>query len=119
MRMVSKAHQGACTHVLPLPCCVHMHADLSISEDGFLIDNKTGKVINEFGATRFDVAVRAMRDELSPPEWVEVSSWVCTDIPYASMHLQHCAWQLQCVCVGHAREVGHVLGLDERHLIYI
>ena len=33
--------------------------DLCISEDGqYLIDNKTGKVVNEFGATRFDVAVR-------------------------------------------------------------
>lgn len=50
----------------------HVPADLSINEDGFLIDTKTGKVINEFGATRFDVAVRALRDELSPPEWVEV-----------------------------------------------
>lgn len=30
------------------------------------------QVINEFGATRFDVAVRALRGELDPPEWVEV-----------------------------------------------
>ncbi|PSC68065.1 lipoate regulatory [Micractinium conductrix] len=42
--------------------------DLCISEDGqYLIDNKTGKVVNEFGATRFDVAVRAMRGEFDPP----------------------------------------------------
>ena len=27
------------------------------------------QVINEFGATRFDVAVRAMRGELDPPVW--------------------------------------------------
>lgn len=27
--------------------------------------------INEMGATRFDVAVRALRGELDPPEWVE------------------------------------------------
>ena len=32
---------------------------LCISEDGqYLIDSKTGKQVNEFGATRFDVAVR-------------------------------------------------------------
>ncbi|GLC37165.1 hypothetical protein PLESTB_000987000 [Pleodorina starrii] len=46
---------------------------LQINEDGFLIDTKTGKVINEMGATRFDVAVRALRGELDPPEWVENS----------------------------------------------
>lgn len=45
--------------------------DLRISEDGFLIDGKSGKVINEFGATRFDVSVRALRGELNPPDWVE------------------------------------------------
>ncbi len=28
-------------------------------------------MINEFGATRFDVAVRALRGELDPPEWVD------------------------------------------------
>ncbi|GIL62753.1 hypothetical protein Vafri_16931 [Volvox africanus] len=47
--------------------------DLHINEDGFLIDTKTGKVINEMGATRFDVAVRALRGELDPPSWVENS----------------------------------------------
>ncbi|GIL84262.1 hypothetical protein Vretimale_15923 [Volvox reticuliferus] len=47
--------------------------DLQINEDGFLIDTKTGKVINEMGATRFDVAVRALRGELDPPSWVENS----------------------------------------------
>ncbi|GFR44038.1 hypothetical protein Agub_g5198 [Astrephomene gubernaculifera] len=47
--------------------------DLAISEDGFLIDTKTGKMINEMGATRFDVAVRALRGELDPPDWVENS----------------------------------------------
>jgi len=36
------------------------------------VDTKTGKVINEFGATRFDVAVRALRGELDPAPWVEV-----------------------------------------------
>eukprot|EP00887_Chlorella_sp_A99_P007077 scaffold2.g7077.t1 len=42
--------------------------DLQISDCGqHLIDSKTGKVINEFGATRFDVAVRAIRGEFDPP----------------------------------------------------
>jgi hypothetical protein len=49
-------------------------AGLVISEEGDLVDTKTGKVINEFGATRFDVAVRALRGELDPAPWVEVSS---------------------------------------------
>lgn len=50
---------------------------LEISDDGFLIDTKTGKVINEFGATRFDVAVRALRGELDPAPWVEVRELAC------------------------------------------
>lgn len=29
-----------------------LHTGLEITDDGFLIDTKTGKVINEFGATR-------------------------------------------------------------------
>lgn len=33
-------------------------------------DTRTGKVVNEFGATRFDVAVRAMRGEFDPPQFV-------------------------------------------------
>lgn len=41
--------------------------DLAIDENGDLIDTKTGKALNEFGATRFDVAVRAMRGEYDPP----------------------------------------------------
>ncbi len=32
-----------------------------------LVDEKTGEVINEYGATRFDVAVRAIRGEFDPP----------------------------------------------------
>jgi putative lipoic acid-binding regulatory protein len=43
-------------------------AGLCINEDGELVDEKTGKVINEFGATRFDVAVRALRGDFDPPE---------------------------------------------------
>lgn len=39
--------------------CHPMPQGLCISEDGqYLIDSATGKVVNEFGATRFDVAVR-------------------------------------------------------------
>ena len=40
--------------------------DLVLNDDGDLVDTKTGKVLNEFGATRFDVAVRAMRGEYDP-----------------------------------------------------
>ncbi len=39
--------------------CHPVPQGLCISEDGqYLIDSATGKVVNEFGATRFDVAVR-------------------------------------------------------------
>jgi hypothetical protein len=49
---------------------IALHAGLSINDQGLLIDEKTGKVINEMGATRFDVAVtgdspcRCCRDAL-------------------------------------------------------
>ena len=39
---------------------------MELDENGDLIDTKTGKALNEFGATRFDVAVRAMRGEYDP-----------------------------------------------------
>ena len=35
--------------------------DLVLNDDGDLVDTKTGKVLNEFGATRFDVAVQIGR----------------------------------------------------------
>lgn len=35
------------------------------------MDEKTGEVINEYGATRFDVAVRALRGDFDPPPGVE------------------------------------------------
>jgi putative lipoic acid-binding regulatory protein len=35
------------------------------------VDTTTGKVINEFGATRFDVAVQAMRGAFDPPPWAD------------------------------------------------
>jgi hypothetical protein len=34
---------------------------LELNENGDLIDTKTGKSLNDFGATRFDVAVRWVR----------------------------------------------------------
>lgn len=46
---------------------------LRISEEGLLIDEYTGKTVNEFGATRFDVAVRALRGDLDPPYWLDDS----------------------------------------------
>ncbi len=49
-----------------------MPAGLQLNEAGLLIDENTGKVVNEMGATRFDVAVKALRGELDPPAWVEV-----------------------------------------------
>jgi putative lipoic acid-binding regulatory protein len=44
---------------------------LRLTSDGLLVDEKTGEVINEYGATRFDVAVRAIRGEFDPPRGVE------------------------------------------------
>ena len=41
--------------------------DLVLNDDGDLVDTKTGQVLNDLGATRFDVAVRAMRGEYDPP----------------------------------------------------
>ena len=35
------------------------------------MDEKTGEVINEYGATRFDVATRALRGDFDPPKTVE------------------------------------------------
>ena len=46
-------------------------AGLKLTEDGLLIDEKTGEVINEYGATRFDVAVRALQGDFDPPPTVE------------------------------------------------
>jgi len=39
-------------------------AGLYIDEAGLLIDEKSGKAVNEFGATRFDVTVRGSRHTL-------------------------------------------------------
>jgi hypothetical protein len=46
---------------------------LRISKDGQgLIDTKTGAIVNAFGATRFDVAVHALRGDFDPPIQVDV-----------------------------------------------
>ena len=48
-------------------------AGLRISKDGQdLVDSKTGQIINAFGASRFDVAVHALRGEFDPPRNAEV-----------------------------------------------
>ena len=58
---------------------------LCISEDGqHLIDSSTGKVVNEMGATRFDVAIAALRGDFDPPAYVhntERSSSLLLDSP--------------------------------------
>lgn len=41
---------------------------LYVNDEGLLVDEKTGQVVNEYGATRFDVAVRALRGDFDPPE---------------------------------------------------
>lgn len=41
--------------------------DLVLDERGDLIDAKTGEPLNEFGATRFDLYVRALRGEYDAP----------------------------------------------------
>ena len=59
----------------PTPMLRLRRTDLQISHDGKeLIDCKTGRAINEFGATRFDVAVHALRGDFDPPPFVEVWS---------------------------------------------
>eukprot|EP00884_Botryococcus_braunii_P013330 jgi/Botrbrau1/21999/Bobra.0024s0015.1 len=44
---------------------------LVLNSEGLLIDEKTGELINEFGATRFDIAVHAIRGEFDPPKGVQ------------------------------------------------
>ena len=46
--------------------CPQALKGLTLDANGDLIDTKTGKALNDFGATRFDVAVRAMRGEYDP-----------------------------------------------------
>lgn len=50
-------------------CCISRdfyQQGLELNDKGDLIDSKTGKALNDFGATRFDLAVRAMRGEYDP-----------------------------------------------------
>lgn len=42
--------------------------DLSLNDDGLLVDGR-GQVVNGLGATRFDVAVAALRGDLDPKPW--------------------------------------------------
>ncbi len=69
------------TVAIHTPALLHHHqaghpaaadaAGLAINDAGLLVDEKSGKVINEFGATRWDVSVRALRGELDPPNWAD------------------------------------------------
>jgi len=40
---------------------------LVLNDKGDLVDEATGKALNDFGATRFDLAVRALRGEYDAP----------------------------------------------------
>jgi putative lipoic acid-binding regulatory protein len=51
----------------------HAHSGLTITEQGLLVDELNGQVVNQLGATRFDVAVTAMQGALDPPQWVDNS----------------------------------------------
>jgi hypothetical protein len=47
--------------------CLPLSAGLKINENGLLIDEKTGEVINEYGATRFDLKLAALNGQFQPP----------------------------------------------------
>lgn len=57
-------------HVPPGELPEHLR-DLELGADGMLIDGKTGRVVNGLGATRFDVALSALRGDLDPKPWEE------------------------------------------------
>lgn len=42
---------------------------MRLGDDGRLVDGRTGQVINGLGASRFDVAVSALRGDLDPKPW--------------------------------------------------
>lgn len=48
-----------------------LFADLKITDQGLLIDEKTGEVINEYGATRFDIKMAALNGQFQPPPSVQ------------------------------------------------
>ena len=64
------AHVRTCRSELPCsgsPCLFCPDpSDLKLGDDGLLIDGKTGRVVNSLGASRFDVAVSALRGDLDP-----------------------------------------------------
>jgi hypothetical protein len=39
---------------------------MRLGDDGRLVDGKTGRAINGLGASRFDVAIAALRGDLDP-----------------------------------------------------
>jgi hypothetical protein len=50
---------------------VPLFVDLKITEKGLLIDEKTGEVINEYGATRFDIKMAALNGQFQPSPSVQ------------------------------------------------
>ncbi|GBF99176.1 hypothetical protein Rsub_11621 [Raphidocelis subcapitata] len=60
----------AADHLVPTELPERLQ-DIRLSDDGLLIDGKTGRVINSLGATRFDVKVAALRGDLDPKPWEE------------------------------------------------
>ncbi len=44
---------------------------MKITENGLLIDEKTGEIINEYGATRFDIKMAALNGQFQPSPSVQ------------------------------------------------
>lgn len=63
-----------------LDCGIHA-AGLVLNSEGLLIDEKTGEVINEFGATRFDIAVHG-----NPPIAVFPAEVLLQPVIISSLH---------------------------------
>ncbi|KAL4520275.1 hypothetical protein Ndes2526B_g01199 [Nannochloris sp. 'desiccata'] len=62
----SIAVRSGCNEDLPIEL-----QDLKITDQGLLIDEKTGEVINEYGATRFDIKMAALNGQFQPPPSVQ------------------------------------------------
>ncbi|KAH7623947.1 putative LanC-like protein 3 [Nannochloris sp. 'desiccata'] len=58
--------RSGCNEDLPIEL-----QDLKITDQGLLIDEKTGEVINEYGATRFDIKMAALNGQFQPPPSVQ------------------------------------------------
>ena len=64
-----------------------MLAGLRISKDGQdLIDSRTGAIVNAFGATRFDVAVHALRGDFDPPQTADVGALSSAGVQMSSTY---------------------------------